>query len=181
MSRIDVIIGNARIKSTKSQIRITYNGDTIKLSKKKIKRFFVKAAVFVICLNIAGKVIDKTWEVIDYQLDVLSMRKEQCIETEQLLLSHNLNVEPGEDGNWCNDYSNIDGLSKDDIYGFYHYCGYSETEKVLKELGYTSWTNFLTHGGYYDCYGAPNLGVWENYAESELIEQREALENGKQH
>lgn len=182
MSRIDVMIGNARIKSTKSQIRISYNGEIIRLNKKKLKSFFIKAAVFVICLNIAGKVIDKAWEKIDYQLDVVSMRKEQCIETETLLSSHNLNIEPSEDGNWCNDYSNIDGLSKDDIYGFYHYCGYQETEKVLKELGYISWNNFLTREGYYDAYGAPSFEVWENYVEAELVEeQREALENGRQY
>ena len=80
MSRMDVMIGNARIKSTKSQIRISYNGETIKLNKRKIKSFFLKLAAFVICLNIAGKIIDAAWEKIDYQLDVVSMRKEQCIE-----------------------------------------------------------------------------------------------------
>ena len=182
MSRIDVMIGNARIKSTKSQVRISYNSETIKLSKKKLKSFFIKAAVFVICLNIAGKLIDKTWGKIDYQLDVMSVRQEQCIETETLLTSHNLNIEPGEDGNWCNDYSSVEGLSKDDIYGFYHYCGYAETEKVLRELGYASWNNFLVREGYYDESGAPSLEVWENYAEADLVgEQREALKNGRKY
>ena len=182
MSRIDVMIGRARIKSTKSQIRISYNGETIRLNKKKIKSFFIKLAAFVICLNIAGKVIDKTWEKIDYQLDVASMRKEQCIEMEELLSSHNLNTEPGTDGNWCNDYSCIEGLSKDDIYGFYYYCGYDETEKVLQELGYASWSNFLVREGYYDAGGAPSFEVWENYAEAGLVaEQREALENGRKY
>lgn len=182
MSRIDVMIGRARVKSTKSQIRISYKGETIKLNKKKLKIFFVKAAAFVICLNIAGTILDKAWEKVEYQLDVLSMRKEQCIETEELLSANNLNLEPGEDGDWCNDYSNIDDLSKDDIYGFYYYCGYDETENVLKELGYSSWRNFLIREGYYGPDGRPSFEVWENYAEYELVtEKREALENGRKY
>jgi len=182
MSRIDVMIGKARVKSTKSQIRISYKGETIKLSKRKIKVFFLKLAAFFICLHVIGVLTDKAWEKIDYQIDVVSARKQVCVETENLLSSNNLNTEPGKDGNWCNDYSDIEGLSKNDIYGFYNYCGYKETEKVLKQLGYFSWENFLIRNGYYDNSGAPSFEVWENYAEAESVEQlkeQEALENGR--
>jgi len=178
----DKMIGRARIKSTKSQIRISYNGETIKLNKKKLKKFFLRLAAFAICLNIAGKIIDTTWDKISYQVDVMNVRKEQCIQIEDLLSANDLNIEPSEDGLWCNDYSKLEGLSKDDIYGFYYYCGYDETEKVLKQLGYNSWDNFLTREGYCDAGGAPSFRVWENYAEAELVkEQREGLENGRKY
>lgn len=182
MSRIDVMLGNARIKSTKSQIRISYNGETIKLSKRKLKKFFLGLATFLISINIVGRIADGIVEKVDYQLDVMSMRQEKCIEMEHLLSSHNLNTEPSDGNNWCNDYSNIEGLSKDDIYGFYYYCGYQETENVLKELGYTSWSNFLVREGYYDAGGAPSFSVWENYAEHDLVTERnEALKNGRKY
>ena len=177
MSRFDVMIGNARVKSTKSQIRISYNGETIKLNKRKLKRFFLKLAAFVICLNIVGKVADAAWEKIDYQHDVIVMRNVECIETEDLLLRSGLHTEPLDDGEWHNNYSNIDGLSKDDIYGFYHYCGPKETEKVLQALGYDSWKNFCSMEGYFDN-GFPSVEVWENYAEYDKVEEhREELEN----
>lgn len=179
MSRIDVMIGRARIKSTQSQIRISYKGETIKLNKRKLKKFFLKLALFAISVNIVGMLVDKAWEKIDYQRDVMSMRKQECVQTEMMLSSNKLNTEPRDDGNWCNDYSNIEDLSKDDIYGFYHYCGYQETEKVLKELGYTSWGNFLVREGYYDNSGAPSFEVWENYAEANLVKEQETLENGR--
>lgn len=182
MSRFDVMIGRARIKSTQKQIRISYKGKTIKLIKRKVKAFFIKLAIFVICLHILGQILDKAWEKIDYQLDVLSMNKEQCHQVAELLTAHNLNAEPDKDGKWCNDYSKIESLSKNNIYGFYHFCGYGETENVLKTLGYTSWNNFLVREGYYDASGSPSFEVWENYAESNLVEeQREALENGRRH
>lgn len=176
----DKMIGNARIKSTRKNIKISYNGETIKLSKRKLKRLFVKVAASVIVLIFLGNIGAVTAEKISYHLDVLSVRSKESKETEKMLIDNNLNTGPSENGDWCNDYSKIKGLSEDDIYGFYHYCGYEETEEVLKALGYTSWDNYLSRNGYFVREVVPSVEVWENYVEHELVtERREALENGR--
>jgi len=168
----DKRIGNARIKSTKQHIKISYQGDTINLSKRKLKKFFVKAATFCILINLVGQALDTTVENVNYLFDVVSVRTEESKDAEQILLAYNLNTEPNENGDWGNDYSVIKNISREDVYGLLNYCGYAETENVLKSLGYSSWNNYLEKNGYYDSTGRPNLGVWENYVESELVAER---------
>lgn len=176
----DTMIGNARIKSTRKNIKISYNGETIRLSKRKLKKLFVKIAASVIALSFLGHIAALTVEKIAYYLEVFSVRTEQSKEAEELLKSNNLNVKASENGDWCNDYSKVKGLSEDDIYGFYHYFGYEETEEVIKALGYTSWDNYLSVNGYFVREVIPSVEVWENYVEYELVtERREALENDR--
>ena len=93
-----------------------------------------------------------------------------------------MNTEPTKNGDWCNDYSTIEGLSEKDIYGFLQYCGYDETEKVIQTLGYDSWHNYLARKGYMGADGRPSIKVWENYAEYKLVtEKSEAKENGRRY
>ena len=170
---INWIIGNARIKSS-------YKGDTVRLSKRKVKRGLVRAAAAIIALVFLGQIGAATAEKIGYYLEVLSVREEEKKEVEELLLANNLNTEPTGDGSWCNDYSKVKGLSEDDLYGFYYYCGYEETEEVIKALGYTSWDNYLSRNGYFVREVIPSLEVWENHVEYELVtERKEGLKNDR--
>ena len=173
-------IGKAKIKSVGKHIKISYNGETIKLNKRKLKKLFIKVATVCICIHFFGHALDYTIEKIDYLFDVVSVRAEESRQAEQNLLVHNLNTEPNENGQWNNDYSKLNRVSKEDLYGILNYCGYSEAENVLKSLGYSSWHNYLAKNGYYDSEGRPSLQVWENYMESNLVTQRnEAKQNGR--
>lgn len=168
----DKRIGNARIKSTKKHIKITYQGETVKLNKKKLKKHFLAAAALCICIHFGGHALDNAVEKVDYLFDVVSVRAEESRDAEHNLLMHHLNTEPNENGDWDNDYSKLNYVSKEDLYGILNYCGYSEAENVLKSLGYSSWHNYLAKNGYYDSEGRPSLQVWENYMESNLVAQR---------
>lgn len=172
-------IGKAKIKSVGPHVKVTYNGETIRLSKKKLRIGFVAAVASIICLIAMCKVADKAFDEIEQQIEIVCVRNQECEDAENLLEAYNLNTKPVEKGVWNNDYSCIEGLSEDDLYGFYHHCGYDETENVLKALGYDSWRTFLVRNGYVDKAGAPSVEVWENYAEAELLEEREASKNDR--
>jgi len=165
-------IGKARLKSTKKNIKISYQGETVKISKKKLKKHFLAVAALCICIHFGGHALDDAVEKVDYLFNVVSVRAEESRQAEHTLLAHNLNTEPNENGDWNNDYSRLKNVSKEDLYGILNYCGYSEAENVLKSLGYYSWHNYLAKNGYYDSEGRPSLGVWENYVESQLVAER---------
>lgn len=180
MQRIDAIRENARKKSVKPYVKIKYNGEVIKLSKKKMKNLALKSAIVVISLTALMKIGPSVYEKIDYALDVKEVSNTKAEEARDLLIKYDLNDEPKYDNLWFNDYSKITELSTDDLYGFYQYFGYSETEKVLGALGYNSWYNYLSKNGYYDNQGYPSVEVWENYEESDLVnEKRGVHKDGK--
>lgn len=179
MNRVESVYENARKKSTKKYIKISYKGETIRLSKKKLKQFLVKAAVSVIVLvavfKMGGVMVDK----IDHALDVKRISTNQAMEANSLLAENDLNVVPQGDS-WRNDYCQIKDLSEKDLYGFVQYCGYAEAENVVRALGYDSWDNYLSMKGYFNKEGQPSRVVWENYEEARIInEEKGAKENGR--
>ena len=165
-------IGKAKIKSVGPHVKITYEGETIKLNKRKLKQFFVKVAAFCICIHFVGHALDDAVEKVDYMFDVVAVRMEESKDGERFLKTHNLNTEPNKDGKWGNDYSTIDNISRSDIYSLLRYCGRTETEKILKSMGYASWRQYLAQNGYYDENGEPSMRVWENYMEYQLVNER---------
>lgn len=180
----ETVIANARIKSTRSQIKITYNNETIRLNKRKLKKFFLKVATFCICIHFVGHALEYTLdsakEKVDYLFDVAAVRVEESKDAEKLLLSYDLNTEPNKNNDWCNDYSVMKDLTKIDIYGLCRYCGREETEKVLATMGYYSWNHYLKLNGYVDQHGNPSTRVWENYMEARLVNERnEAKQNDR--
>lgn len=179
MNRVENVYSNARNKSTKKYIKISYKGETIKVNKKKLKQLAIKAAVSVIVLIAIFKMGAAAVEKIDHALDVRRISTYQAMEANSILAENDLHVVPFE-GEWNNNYCQIKDLSEQDLYGFVKYCGYAEAEKVLGALGYESWNNYLSMKGYFDKDGKPSRLVWENYEETRLInEEKGAKENGR--
>lgn len=171
---------NARKKSVDPYIRITIDGENYKISKRKLKQLPRKLVTYAIIAVMAFKVIGFTADKVDHYFETRDIAIEQSMEANSLLAQNDLNCVPVEDGYWRNDYSKIKGLDETDLYGFYQYCGYNESEEVVRALGYESWENYLSMKGYVDKHGQPSVAVWENYEEARLInEKREAKENGK--
>lgn len=170
---IDKIYENTRRKSVKPYVKITYKGETIKLSKKKLKKLTLKSALVTISLIALFKMAPTTYDKINYALDVKNIATEYSMEANSLLVENNLHVVPQEDGYWGNDYYKIPNLSEKDLYGFVKYCGYEEAENIVKALGYESWDNFLSMKGYFDKNGNPSIAVWENYEEARLVNLKE--------
>jgi len=180
MERMDTIYKNAKNKSVKPYIKVTYKGQTAKLSKKKLKKAASNAILTVIVLTAAIKIAPHAYDKINHQLDVKDMALEQSSIVTELLVDADLNTSIQQNGTWGNDYSKINGLSEEHLYGFNNYLGHNETEKIIRTLGYDSWDNYLVMNGYLDKYGNPSVQVWENYEEARLVNQmNEVKEDGK--
>lgn len=179
MSRSDKIYENARKKSVGSYIAISYNGETVKISTRKLKRLAKRAAALTIAIVALCKVTPTAVNKVSHYFDARDVAIESSFDANSLLVENNLSVVPIDD-EWRNDYSKIKGLSENDLYGMYNYLGYEESEEVVRALGYDSWENYLSMKGYFDSNGKPSIYVWKNYEESRLItEKKEVQKDGR--
>lgn len=179
MSRSDRVYENAKRKSVGSYIAISYNGETVKISTRKLKKLAVKAAALTIAVVALCKVTPAAVNKVSHYFETRDIALESCFDANSLLAENNLYVVPVDD-EWRNDYSKIKGLSENDLYGMYNYLGYNEAEEVVRALGYESWDNYLSMKGYFDSKGNPSIQVWKNYEESRLIaEKKEVQKDGR--
>ena len=178
----DVIL-NAKVKSTKNGIKIQYNGETVKLSKKKIKKaiqndfrqnykkYFRKTICCIMIFSAIQFVKEPVKNYIEHQQNIVDVRTESRKEAEEFL----------KNGNFQYDYSDIHSITKEDLYGLLLYCGKTETDKILRECGYHGgWNEYLSQRGFYDEDGKPSVREWEKYMENILsLEKGAEMKNGR--
>src|SRR5574344_1471083 len=168
----------ARSNSVGNQRRIPKQ-KTYRVTEKGLKRLSITSyiagilTVGVVWAAIAGggALINK----VGYQIDVKNASLEESFDANGMLADADLFVVPDyETKEWNNDYTKLEGLSEDDLYGFSCYLGYNEAEKVVQALGYKSWDNYFAMKGYVDKEGKPSREVWTNYAEAAAVREYNA-------
>ena len=151
-----------------------------KINVLKQKMNMKTVAVILACIT-AISVAPSIYNEINYNGDSREVIEQVSMDASLKLSEAGLFVVPDPiSKEWRNDYSKINDLSEDDLYGMFKYLGATESEKIVKELGYTGWDNYLSMHGYFDKDGNPSIIVYDNMMESELIkEYRDGKENGR--
>lgn len=141
----------------------------------------MKTVAIVLACITALSVAPSVYNEISYNHDSREVIEQVSMDASLKLSQSGLFVVPDPVSNeWRNDYSKVTDLNEDDLYGMFKYLGTTESEKVVKELGYTSWDNYLSMHGFFDKDGNPSIIVYDNMMESELVkEYRDGKENGK--
>lgn len=141
----------------------------------------MKTVAIVLACITALSVAPSVYNEISYNHDSREVIEQVSMDASLKLSSSGLFVVPDPASKeWKNDYSKIENLSEDDLYGMFKYLGTSESEKVVQALGYTGWDNYLSMNGYFNVDGEPSIIVYDNMMESKLVrEYRDGKENGK--
>lgn len=173
---------SAKRRSRETKVVVDFRSRRYVLNVTRAKKLVMKMAVDAVALALAATAVITAGkyvkEKVDYQSDVKDVTMEEMFDVTEKLVEADLHVSP-INHEWNNNYNSLN-VSEDDLYGFLMYLGKEESEKVVRDLGYEGWDNYLAMNGYFDKNGNPSIEVYKNYEESRLVNEYKENENGRQ-